>query len=78
MKTVSTVIRMRQPTNCKPHCALRKVFGAYELDIDRISDQLSDAELDRFRSTIRGQGKLLDDLLFELLFPSRPSRATHP
>jgi hypothetical protein len=50
---------------------LRRSFGDYEIDVDRISRQLGPSNLGEVRRLIRGQGKLIDDLLWNL-----PCRAT--
>ncbi len=46
---------------------LRRAFGAYEIDIDRVSEQLTQPDLDRLRETIRREYKSIDDMLWNLL-----------
>ncbi len=46
---------------------LRRAFGAYEIDIDRVSEQLTQSDLDRLRETIRREYKSIDDMLWNLL-----------
>jgi len=46
---------------------LRRAFGAYEIDIDRVSEQLTQPDLDRRRETIRREYKSIDDMLWNLL-----------
>ena len=46
---------------------LRRAFGAYEIDIDRVCEQLTQSDLDRLRETIRREYKSIDDMLWNLL-----------
>ena len=46
---------------------LRRAFGAYEIDIDRVCEQLTQSDLDRLRETIRRAYKSIDDMLWNLL-----------
>jgi hypothetical protein len=46
---------------------LRRAFGAYEIDIDRVREQLTQPDLDRLREAIRREYKSIDDMLWNLL-----------
>lgn len=46
---------------------LRRAFGAYEIDIDRVRQQLTQSDIDRLRETIRREHKSIDDMLWNLL-----------